>query len=68
MILPTKQLHQNARVRNLRSIPSAEVVGELGTIVGTESHGSNPWTRFTVAWDNGKRFAGATLGFQIELV
>jgi hypothetical protein len=40
--------------------------GLTGTITNVESHGMNPWTRYTVAFDNGTRTFGldpATIRF-----
>jgi hypothetical protein len=32
--------------------------GEVGRIVDIESHGSNPWTRYTVEFEDGGRVSG----------
>ena len=41
----------------------AEVeIGDEGTITRVESHGNNPWTRFSVQWDNGNRSHGVHPG------
>jgi hypothetical protein len=39
--------------------------GAQGRIVHVESHGSNPWTRYTVEF-HGSRYAGLVLGTDIE--
>lgn len=39
--------------------------GLRGTITGVESHGSNPWTRYTVQFEDGSRASGLVLGVDI---
>jgi hypothetical protein len=34
--------------------------GITGVIVSVESHGSNPWTRYSVRWEDGSRSSGVT--------
>lgn len=34
--------------------------GQVGEVVGVESHGQNPWTRYTVRWIDGSRTSGVT--------
>lgn len=42
--------------------------GVEGEIVAVESHGSNPWTRYSVRFADGTRASGLGLGTDIELV
>jgi hypothetical protein len=39
--------------------------GLTGTVTAVESHGSNPWTRYTVKLDDGTRIIGAIEGAEI---
>jgi hypothetical protein len=43
---------------NYRDYFVDHLAGVEGEVVGTESHGSNPWTRYTVRWDDGTRSSG----------
>src|SRR6185503_15979543 len=45
----------------------AITAGMTGEIVCTESHGSNPWTRYSVKFDNGTRASGLVLGKDFKL-
>lgn len=36
--------------------------GLTGVVTTVESHGSNPWTRYTVMFDDGTRASGLCLG------
>lgn len=38
-----------------------------GKIVDVEQHGSNPWTRYTVEFDDGTRSVGLILGKDIKI-
>jgi hypothetical protein len=40
--------------------------GQLGVITSVESHGAAPYTRYTVAFENGTRASGLCLGDDIE--
>lgn len=42
--------------------------GLTGTITSVESHGSNPWTRYSVRFDDGSHTAGLVLGTDIEFI
>lgn len=42
-------------------------VGLAGEIIDVESHGSNPWTRYGVRFDDGTRANGLVLGKDIQL-
>jgi hypothetical protein len=41
--------------------------GLPGVIADVESHGSNPWTRYSVRFADGTRACGLVLGDDIEL-
>lgn len=41
--------------------------GLAGTISNVESHGMNPWTRYSVRYDDGTRAYGLVLGRDIQL-
>ena len=42
--------------------------GLAGTVAGVESHGSNPWTRYGVRFDDGSYAAGLCLGTDIAFI
>ena len=42
--------------------------GLTGRITNVESHGSNPWTRYTVRFDDGSTASGLVLGVDVEMI
>jgi hypothetical protein len=38
------------------------IPGQPGTVTDVESHGCNPWTRYTVRFDDGSRASGLCEG------
>jgi len=40
--------------------------GAHGVVTSVESHGSNPWTRYTIRFADGTRASGLCLGSDIE--
>lgn len=40
--------------------------GLPGTVTHVESHGSNPWTRYTVRYDDGTRSSGLVPGADFD--
>jgi len=41
--------------------------GLAGTITSVESHGSNPWTRYSVRFEDGTTASGLVAGKDIEI-
>ena len=44
------------------------VAGLIGTITNVESHGSNPWTRYSVRFVGGSTSSGLVLGVDVDLI
>lgn len=42
-------------------------IGDSGVITDVESHGSNPWTRYSIRLANGSRQHGLVLGTHFEV-
>lgn len=51
-----------------RLAPMADIAGMVGVISSVESHGSNPWTRYSVTFGNGGSASGLILGEDIDLL
>lgn len=42
--------------------------GLLGTVTSVESHGSNPWTRYSVRFDDGTSASGLVDGADFDFI